>query len=136
MLRRLLHVGLDQAADSYRRSMRERGWIEHRPGSGPAPLAGVSNQEIDDFLDKAFDRGGIRIHLEGPTHYGDVPEHILGLSQEITDKANPHLSRPENLDYVVASVDSASKDAKTRSFRIKPDRSSVRRRGAGLEPLT
>jgi hypothetical protein len=110
-LRQLLHVGFDQAADAYRRSQRERGWVEHRPGSGPAPLAGVSDREIDAFLDAAFDRGGIRVHVQGPTHYGDLPEHILGLSQEITDKAAPALSEPGRLDALIATVDSASKDA-------------------------
>jgi hypothetical protein len=109
-LRQLLHVGFDQAADSYRRSQRERGWIEHRPGSGPAPLAGVSDREIDDFHAAAFDRGGMRIHVQGPTRYGDLPEVILGLSQEITDKVAPALSRPGNLDALIATVDSA-KDA-------------------------
>ncbi len=107
-LRQLLHAGFDQAADAYRRSQRERGWIEHRPGSGPAPLAGVPDREIDDFLGRAFDFGGMAIHVQGPTHYGDLPEHVLGLSQEITDKAVPDLSRPGKLDALVATVDSAS----------------------------
>jgi hypothetical protein len=107
-LQRLLHDGFDQAAGAYRRTQRERGWTEHRPGSGPAPLAGVSDREIDDFLGRAFDRGGMSIHVQGPTHYGDLPEHILGLSQEITDKAVPDLSRPGNLDGLIATVDSAA----------------------------
>jgi len=109
-LRRLLHVGFDQAADSYRRTQRERGWIEHRPRSGPGPLAGVSDQEIDQFLDRAFDGGGMSIHVQGPTHYGDLPEHILGLSQEITDRASPDVSSPANLDNLIVAVDSASND--------------------------
>ena len=114
-LQRLLHVGFDQAADSYRRTQRERGWMEHRPGSRPAPLAGVSDREIDDFLSNAFDRGGMGIHVQGPTHYGDLPEHILGLSQEITDRAVPDLSRPDNLDALIATVDSASQSTTVRS---------------------
>ena len=100
-LQQLLHVGFDQAAGSYRRLQQERGWVEHRLGSGPAPLAGP-----DDFPSKAFDGAGI--HVQGPTHYGDLPEIILGLSQEITDKAVPDLSRPGNLDALIATVDSAS----------------------------
>jgi len=109
-LRQLLHVGFDHAADAYRRSRGERGWVEHRPGSGPAPLAGASDREIDDVLN-AFDGGGARIHVQGPTNYGDLPEHILELSQEITDKAAPALSEPGRLDALIASMDYASKDA-------------------------
>jgi hypothetical protein len=48
---------------------------------------------------------------QGPTHYGDLPEHILELSREITDKAAPALSEPGRLDALIATVDSASKDA-------------------------
>lgn len=107
-LQRLLHAGFDQAAGSYRRLQRERGWIEHRPGSGPAPLAGVPEGEIDDFLGRAFDHGAMGLHVQGPTHYGNLPEHILGLSQEITDRAVPDLSRPDTLDALIATVDSAA----------------------------
>jgi hypothetical protein len=114
-LQRLLHAGFDQAADTYRRTQRERGWIERRPGSGPAPLAGVADREIDDFLGRAFDHGGAGIHVQGPTHYGDLPEHILGLSQEITDRAVPDLSRPDTLDALIATVDSASRGAAAES---------------------
>jgi hypothetical protein len=110
-MRQLLHVGFDQAIEVYRRTQRERGWVEHRPGSGPAPLAGVSDREIDDFLDAAFDRDGMGIHVQGPTRYGDLPEQILGLSQEITDKAIPALSQPGSLDALIAIIDSAAADA-------------------------
>jgi hypothetical protein len=107
-LQRLLHDGFDQAADAGRRSRRERGWVEHRPGSGPAPLAGVTDRETGDALGRAFDRGGLGIHVQGPTHYGDLTEHILGLGQEITDRAVPELSRPDTLDALIAAVDAAS----------------------------
>ncbi|WP_131856408.1 hypothetical protein [Bosea sp. BK604] len=112
-LQQLLHVGFDQAAATYGRRQRERGWTEFRSAtpSTPAPLAGVSDREIDKFLDNAFERGGMSIHVAGPTHYGDLPETILGLSQEITDKSIPELSRPGNLDALIDSVDTASKDA-------------------------
>jgi hypothetical protein len=60
----------------------------------PTPLAGVSDREFDDFLVAAFDRAGKGIHVQGPTHYGGLPEQILGLSQELTDKAIPVLSKP------------------------------------------
>lgn len=112
-LQQLLHVGFDQAAAAFGRRQREHGWTEFRSASPstPAPLAGVSDREIDNFPDAAFNRGGMSIHVAGPTHYGDLPEIILGLSQEITDKSIPELSRPGNLDALIDSVETASKDA-------------------------
>jgi len=114
-MQQALHVGFDQAADTYRRTQRERGWVEHRPGRGPAPLAGVSDREIDDFLGRAFNRDGMTIHVQGPTHHGDLPEHILELSQEITDRAVPDLARPGSLDAMIATIESASQGTITDS---------------------
>jgi hypothetical protein len=106
-LKRLFHDGFDRAADAFREGQRKRGFVEFRFGSGPAPLAGVSDSEIDDFLDRAFD-GGMKIQVAGPTHYGDLTETILGISQEITDRASPAISTPENLEKQISAVESAA----------------------------
>lgn len=52
---------------------------------------------LQRLLHAGYDHGGAGIHVQEPAHYGDLPEHILGLSQEITDRAVPDLSRPDNL---------------------------------------
>src|SRR5262245_46953744 len=67
---RLIHLGFDEAAETFRAGQRARGWQEFRPGSDPAPLAGASDKEIDSFLDTALG-GGMKIQVAGPTHYGN-----------------------------------------------------------------
>jgi hypothetical protein len=102
----LLHNGFDDAAEAFRNAQRKRGWEQFRPGSSQAPLAGATNKEIDDFLDKTFG-GGMKVQVGGPTEYGDLPEVILGVSQEITAKASPAVSTPGVLDAQIETFESA-----------------------------
>jgi hypothetical protein len=101
-LKSLIHRGFDEAVDSFHTGQRTRGWQEFRPGIDPPPLAGVSGQE------KAFG-GDMEVQVAGPTHYGDLTEIILGLSQEITDKANPAIAHPSVLEIRIAEVESTTK---------------------------
>jgi hypothetical protein len=107
-LRQLLHDGFDAAMTAFEQGQQGRGVQEWRPGSGPAPLAGASQQQVDSFVDNAFG-GGMRVHVAGPTHYGDLPAIILGLSQEITDQATPALTRPATLDAQLAALEAAAR---------------------------
>jgi hypothetical protein len=97
-LKSLLVAGFDEAADAFSRLQRERGWVERRPGSGAPPLAGVTDREID----RAFDN--MEIQVQGPTHYGNLPEIVLGMSQEITERATPQLAKPGEMESLIEAV--------------------------------
>jgi hypothetical protein len=102
-LKSLLVAGFDEAADTFRRLQRQRGWQELRLGSGPAPFGGVTTLEIDKALD------GMKIQVKGPTHYGDLPEIVLGLSQEITQKAQLQICQPDQLDRMIAGIQACAR---------------------------
>jgi hypothetical protein len=104
-LKQLLHRGFEEAADQFHAGQLKRGWKEFRPGSGPAPLAGVTDGEIDDFLNEAFG-GGMKVHVSGPTGYGDLTEIILGTSQEITDRATLAIDRPGEMERQIHNLES------------------------------
>ena len=106
-LKRLLEVGYGEALEAFHRNMRESHWQEHRPGQGLAPLAGVTDAEIDRFSDKAF--GGVMsIQVSGPKKFGNLTEVVLGISKEITQRATPIIAQGNNLEALVDSISQAS----------------------------
>lgn len=112
--KKLLHIGFDEALGTFQRGVREKGWQEYRPGHGPGPLAGVSDAEIDRFLDKAFG-GGMTIDVSGPTKQGNLTEVVLATSQEITDHAIPEIATGDTFEATVASHARAAESTVTRS---------------------
>ena len=51
----------------------------------------------------------MKIQVAGPTHYGDLTEGVLGISQEITDRATPAISVPNEMDAQIEAVEAATK---------------------------